>query len=251
MSNCSSRGSGSHTHGGSARSCSTPRSRWTSATTPRSSARSSPSGPAGGFREWVDGRPGPGAGDRRRRVPGHGIVRLLRERGLAVCSLSRKHHPHLQELGVDQVQGDVADSNVVRHAVEGCGTVFHTAAKAGLWGPVPEYRRANVQGTRNVVDACRSAGVPRLIYTSSPSVVFNGSDLAGTDSRAVFEPVRGRLSRDQGHRRAARPRGNSDKLATISIRPHLIWGPGDNNLLPRIIARARTDGSAASVGQTR
>ena len=73
-----------------------------------------------------------------------------------------------------------------RRAVEGCGAVFHTAAKAGLWGPEREYHRANVDGTRNIIDACRAAGVSRLIYTSSPSVVFNGSDLAGADESAPY-----------------------------------------------------------------
>jgi 2-alkyl-3-oxoalkanoate reductase len=181
---------------------------------------------------------------------GTGIVRLLRERGLAVRSLSRQDHPHLHELGVEQVQGDVADANVVTRAVEGCSTVFHTAAKAGLWGPVPEYRRANVQGTRNVVDACRTAGVPRLIYTSSPSVVFNGSDLAGADESA---PYSSRFEAAYPQTKAIAEQlvlaANSDGLATVSLRPHLIWGPGDNNLLPRIIARARS-GRLRRIGRT-
>jgi nucleoside-diphosphate-sugar epimerase len=171
---------------------------------------------------------------------GTAVSRLLRGRGLTVRSLSRTRHPHLDELGVEQIQGDVADPGVVARAVEGCGTVFHTAAKAGLWGPEHEYRRANVDGTRNVVHACRAAGVPRLIYTSSPSVVFNGCDLAGADESA---PYSSRFEAAYPETKAIAEQlvlaANSEELATVALRPHLIWGPGDNNLLPRIIARAR------------
>ncbi len=181
---------------------------------------------------------------------GTAVSRLLRRRGLAVRSLSRSLHPHLDELGVEQLRGDVADVEAVARAVEGCGAVFHTAAKAGLWGPEQEYRRANVEGTRNIVEACRGAGVSRLIYTSSPSVVFNGSDLAGADESA---PYPSRFDAAYPETKAIAEQlvlgANSAELATVSLRPHLIWGPGDNNLLPRIIARAR-GGRLRRIGRT-
>lgn len=172
---------------------------------------------------------------------GTGIIRLLHARGLPVRSLSRRHHPNLDELGVEQFAGDVSDASAVSRAVEGCQTVFHTAAKAGLWGPEDEYRRANVEGTSNIVEACLAAGAPRLVYTSSPSVVFNGQDLAGADESA---PYSSRFEAAYPETKAIAEQlvlaANSDRLATVSLRPHLIWGPGDNNLLPRIIARARS-----------
>jgi nucleoside-diphosphate-sugar epimerase len=172
---------------------------------------------------------------------GTAVSRLLRRRGLAVRSLSRTPHPHLDELGVEQVRGDVADAPAVARAVEGCGTVFHIAAKAGLWGPEREYRRANVDGTWNILEACRAAGVPRLVYTSSPSVVFNGEHLPGADESA---PYPSRFDAAYPETKAIAEQlvlaANSPALSTVSLRPHLIWGPGDNNLLPRIIARARS-----------
>jgi nucleoside-diphosphate-sugar epimerase len=181
---------------------------------------------------------------------GTAVSRLLRRRGLAVRSLSRSRHPHLDDLGVEQFRGDVADAGAVARAVEGCGAVFHIAAKAGLWGPEHEYRRANVDGTRNIVEACRAAGVSRLIYTSSPSVVFNGSDLAGADESA---PYPSRFDAAYPETKAIAEQlvltANSPRLATVSLRPHLIWGPGDNNLLPRIIARARS-GRLRRIGRT-
>jgi 2-alkyl-3-oxoalkanoate reductase len=172
---------------------------------------------------------------------GTALVRALRERGVTVRSLARREYPHLRELGVEQFQGDIADPAVVSRAVQGCDTVFHTAAKAGIWGPEREYFQANVEGTRNVIAACRAAGSRRIIYTSSPSVVFNGLDLEGVDESA---PYSSRFEAAYPKTKAIAEQtvleANSAELATVSLRPHLIWGPGDNNLLPRIITRARS-----------
>jgi len=171
---------------------------------------------------------------------GTALVRMLRERGLPVKSLARRYYRHLSELGAEQVQGDIADPRVVAAAVEGCKTVFHTAAKAGIWGPEQEYQKTNVEGTRNVIVACRPAGVERVIFTSSPSVVFNGRDLAGVDESAPYSSrFEAAYPRTKARAEQIVLEANGAELATVSIRPHLIWGPGDNNLLPRIIARAR------------
>src|SRR5262245_3594005 len=105
---------------------------------------------------------------------GGAVVHRLVARGDSVRSLSRATYPALGALGVEQHQGDLADPGAVRRAAEGCGVVFHVAAKAGLAGTYADYHAANVVGTENVLAACRSAGVRRLVYTSSPSVVFAG-----------------------------------------------------------------------------
>jgi len=171
---------------------------------------------------------------------GSAIVRMLHAKGQAVRSLTRRPYPELDALGVVQFLGDVADFAIVSRAVAGCLTVFHVAAKAGLWGTYPQYHNSNVVGTQNVIAACREHGVRRLIYTSSPSVVFAGHDLEGVDESVPYAK----------HYEAAYPAtkaiaeklvlaNNDSTLATVSLRPHLIWGPGDNNILPRIYARAR------------
>jgi nucleoside-diphosphate-sugar epimerase len=171
---------------------------------------------------------------------GTSVIKLLVQRGLAVRSLTRRFYPHLHELEVEQVQGDVADPRVVSLAVLGCQTVFHTAAKAGIWGSHQEYERINVEGTRNVIAACRAHGSRRMIYSSSPSVVFNGRDMKGADESAPYSK-RFEAAYPETKARAEQMvlGSNAASLATISLRPHLIWGPGDNNLLPRIVARAR------------
>ena len=173
---------------------------------------------------------------------GSAVVAMLRERGQPVRSLTRRRYPRLDELGAEQVLGDVADPAAVDRAAEGCEAVFHVAAKAGLWGPREEYYRSNVDGTRNVIDACRRRGIRKLVHTSSPSVVFHGTDLEGADESAPYPD----------HYEAAYPEtkaiaeklvlgANDGSLATVVLRPHLIWGPGDNNILPRIYARARAN----------
>jgi nucleoside-diphosphate-sugar epimerase len=172
---------------------------------------------------------------------GGAIVRLLRARGHTVRSLARGDYAALRDLGVETRQGDVADPKAVLSAVEGCDVVFHAAAKAGYWGRYADYEHSNVGGTQNVVSACRAHGVKRLVYTSSPSVVFNGRDMEGVDESA---PYATRFASPYAATKAEAERlvlgANDNTLATVALRPHLIWGPGDNHLIPRIIARART-----------
>lgn len=171
---------------------------------------------------------------------GGSIVRRLRARGDAVRSLSRGRYPDLDALGVTQHQGDVADAAAVDDAAAGCDIVFHVAAKAGVGGRYSEYHRANVTGTENVLAACRRQGVRRLVYTSSPSVVFDGRDLEGVDESAPYPAhYDAPYPRTKALAEQRVLRANGPDLATVSLRPHLIWGPADNHLIPRIISRAR------------
>jgi nucleoside-diphosphate-sugar epimerase len=172
---------------------------------------------------------------------GGAIVRLLVARGDRVRSLSRQRYPALDALGVEQIQGDIGSALTVARACEGRDVVFHVAAKAGLAGRYRDYYRTHVVGTRNVLDACKKLGVRRLVYTSSPSVVFDGRDMEGVDESVPY-PARYEAhyptTKAQAERlvRAAAGPG----LATVSLRPHLIWGPGDNHLVPRLLERARS-----------
>ena len=188
---------------------------------------------------------------------GLAIVKRLRARGDFVRSLSRGEHPELKTLDVDCVQGDIADADVVSKATGGCDVVFHVAAKAGVWGAYSDYHRANVVGTENVIAACLAQGVGKLVYTSSPSVVFDGRDEAGIDEsvpyparylahypktkaiaeRAVLKANGATLAGSEPG--DSRPLLKESVLSTVALRPHLIWGPGDNHLVPRLIERAR------------
>ena len=171
---------------------------------------------------------------------GGAIVRLLVARGDQVRSFSRGEYPELVRIGVTQFRGDLADREAVNLAAEGCDTIFHVAAKAGIWGRYPDYHLTNVTGTENVIAACIRNGVCRLVYTGSPSVVFDGSDVEGGDESLPY-PSRYEAHYPQTKAMAERLvlAANSPRLATVSLRPHLIWGPGDNHLVPRIIARGK------------
>ena len=182
---------------------------------------------------------------------GLAIVRRLVKQGTTVCSFSRQRHNQLDALDVEQRQGDLADEAAVSKAVAGCDVVFHVAAKPGIWGPYEDYHRTNFIGTRNVIAACREHGVSRLVYTSSPSVVFDGRDMEGVDESVPYPShfathyPRTKAAAEQLVRAA-----NDERLGTVSLRPHLIWGPGDNHLLPRLVARARA-GHLRRIGRAR
>ena len=169
------------------------------------------------------------------------IVRQLIERGDEVRSYSRGEYPELAQLGVEQFRGDLAEREALFHAAAGCDVVFHVAAKAGIWGSYQEFFRANVTGTENVIAACRVNGIQRFVYTSSPSVVFDGRDIEGRNESlpypAHFEAP---YPQTKAHAEQLILAADSPSLATVSLRPHLIWGPGDNHLVPRIVAKARS-----------
>ena len=170
---------------------------------------------------------------------GGAIVRQLLDNGEQVCSYSRKTYAELNKLGVEQIQGDLADTDAVKQACDGATVVFHVAAKAGVWGTFNAYYRANVTGTRNILAACKSGGVKRLIYTSSPSVVFDGNDMVRVDESQPYPSKfhahypKTKALAEQAVLTAAR-----DGLPAVALRPHLIWGPGDTHMAPRILARA-------------
>ncbi len=171
---------------------------------------------------------------------GSAIVRLLLARGDEVRSYSRNDYPELAQLGVEQVQGDLADQDGVVRATEGCDIVFHVAAKAGIWGRYAEYYSANVTGTDNVIAACRHHNIDRLVYTSSPSVVFDGRDVEGGNESLPYPAhFEANYPRSKALAEQKVLAANGPSLATVSLRPHLIWGPGDNHLVPRIIAKAK------------
>lgn len=173
---------------------------------------------------------------------GKNICLHLAGQGHEVISLSRKHYPELEKQQVKSVQVDLA---VLPDKLlpECCGAdaVFHTAAKVQMWGRYQDFYRSNVLGTRNIIELCRRLNIPKLIYTSSPSVVADGHDLNGVDESYPY-PQRYKSYYPQTKAMAEQEvlAANNTSLRTLALRPHLIWGPGDTNLVPTIIKRART-----------
>ena len=170
---------------------------------------------------------------------GSALSRFLLSQGLKVRGFARGSYPHLEEEGIEMIQGDLKDLDCVLKSVEGCQAVFHVAALAGAWGPYEQYYNTNVIGTQNIIDACLHHSVSKLIFTSSPSVVHHGTDLEGADesieypsSFSAYYPQ----TKAEAEQRVLQ--ANNNQLSTVALRPHLIWGPGDQHLIPRILDRA-------------
>lgn len=182
---------------------------------------------------------------------GLALTELLVARGYLVTTLQRGVYPELERLGVRVLRGDVADETAALSATAGQDCVFHVAAKAGSWGSWDDYYRANVLGSRSVISACLRAGVPKLVYTSSPSVVFNGRDMAGVDERVPY-PAHYEANYPATKAEAERAvlAANGPDLATVALRPHLVWGPRDPHFLPRLVA-ARRAGRLKRIGDGR
>ena len=168
-------------------------------------------------------------------VGGYVIERLL-ARGYAVRSIGRSSQPQLEAQGVEVVCGDLTDAPAVSAACEGVDAVFHVAARAGVWGSWESYYQPNVIGTRNVVAACQQQGVERLIYTSTPSVVFTGQPIRGGDESLPYgKNWLCHYAHTKAIAEAEALAANSESLKIVALRPHLIFGPGDPHLLPRVI----------------
>lgn len=173
---------------------------------------------------------------------GRYIVEQLVARGDQVRSISRKHYPELEQLGVECLQGDLQDASTAEAACADVDVVYHTAAVAGIWGPWQHYYGINAIATENVLAGCRRHGVPRLVFTSSPSVTFDGSDQKHVDESV---PYPDRFLCHYPHTKALAEQAvlqanAQDGLMTCALRPHLIWGPRDLHLIPRLLDRARS-----------
>ena len=173
---------------------------------------------------------------------GQALCRGLVERGHAVASFNRSRYAALDALGVRQVQGDLADHDAVIAAARGMDAIFHNAAKAGAWGSFESYHSANVVGTDNVVAACRVHGIGKLVYTSTPSVTHRATHPVEGGSADIVpygEDFKAPYATTKLIAEKAVLAANDAQLATVALRPRLIWGPGDNQLLPRLVQRAR------------
>ena len=167
---------------------------------------------------------------------GRATARALLDRGDEVTVLQRRP----ARLPCREVLGDVSDEEVVRRAVAGQDAVVHLAAKVDVVGRWADYARVNVEGTRTLVGRCLAAGVGRLVHVSSPSVAHAGRPLVGARAeRADPRLARGHYARSKAVAERLALRADAPGLAVVAMRPHLVWGPGDTQLVGRIVDRAR------------
>lgn len=179
---------------------------------------------------------------------GKAVVRLLLENNVKCRVIGRNRYPDIESLGVDCRVGDIRDRQAVIQASKGVDCVFHVAALAGIWGKWKTYYDINVIGTENVLEGCRKNGVPYLVYTSTPSVVFSQKDIAGKDeslpyaTRFLCHYARSKVLAEKRVLQAS-----NRQVKSCAIRPHLIWGPEDPHLVPRLI-ESGIKGKLAIVG---
>ncbi len=171
---------------------------------------------------------------------GKAIVRRLLHLGVETRVIGRHHYPEIEAAGGRCLVGDISRPGVMTEAASGVDIVFHVAALAGIWGPWQGYYRTNVVGTEQVLEGCRRNRVAMLVHTSTPSVVFDRADIRGGDERLGY--ARTPLCHYAKSKILAEKMvlaANSDELRTCALRPHLIFGPGDPHLLPRLLASGR------------
>lgn len=173
---------------------------------------------------------------------GQAICRELIVNGFRVRGLARGRYPQLQQLGVECLQASATDQTACDKACEGVDAVIHTAALAGVWGKTSDFENANVVATDNLLSASRRNRISAFVYTSSPSVTFDGAAQRNINEQAAY-PTRWLCDYPRtkaiAEQRVLATNGE-DSMSTCSLRPHLIWGVGDPHLIPRVIERCRT-----------
>jgi 2-alkyl-3-oxoalkanoate reductase len=169
---------------------------------------------------------------------GSGIAKALHDKKHDVTVIGRNSYPHLPK-PIKQFQGDIRDFDFLRKIIAGKDAIFHTAAFPGIWGRAEDFYSINVDGTRNIIKSCLLSGVAKLIFTSSPSVIYGNSSLEGVDETVPYpEDYLCEYPRTKALAEKLVIEANGQDLATVSLRPHLIWGPGDPHLIPRLLAKA-------------
>ena len=171
---------------------------------------------------------------------GYNLAKALKLEGYDVFNFSRSDHQKLVDIGVETIKGNLNNKSDVLKACKGINAVFHVASLVGMWGDYDDFHQTNVIGTENVISGCLENGIKKLVYTSSPSVVFGESDLCGVNESTPY-PSKFLCHYAQTKSMAEKLvlDANSIELSTVSLRPHLIFGPGDPHLFPRIVEKAK------------
>jgi nucleoside-diphosphate-sugar epimerase len=170
------------------------------------------------------------------------LIRRLAGEGWRVRALARSDAAaaKVSEAGAEPARGELDDAGSMRAAAEGAGVTFHAAAHLGEWGRRADFERANVQGTRNAIEASRAAGVRRFVHVGTEAALMAGEPLVNAtedaplrpDSKALYSATKAQA--EQVVRDAAR-----DGLETVVVRPRLVWGAGDTTILPNLVAAVR------------
>ncbi len=170
------------------------------------------------------------------------IKELIKNPSYLVTNFSRHSYSHLEEIGVPTIKGDLRLKEDVERALKyGFDAIFHVAALAGVWGKYQDYFEINYVGTKNLLESAKTFGIKKFIYTSTPSVVFNKGDLLGVDESVPYAThfLNAYSETKTMAEKLVLQMNDGNDFLTCAIRPHLIWGPGDPHLFPRIIQKGK------------
>ena len=172
---------------------------------------------------------------------GSEIATQLLHQDHSVIGFSRGSYPALEKQGVQWIRGDIRDTQAVNQACRNVDAIVHSAAVPGVWGSWDSYYQVNTVGTEHVIAAARAQAVKLLVYTSSPSVTFDGTNQANIPEDVPYPsswlchyPHSKALAEQ-----AVIAANGQDNLATCALRPHLIWGAKDPHLIPRLFERGK------------
>ncbi len=175
---------------------------------------------------------------------GHHIAKDLLDEGHEVINFSRRHTSEVEELGIRTHQGDLTNFQDIKDALTGIDAVFHVAGKVGMWGKKEDFERINIDGTKNLLRAMKEAGVKYLVYTSTPSVVFGKEEIKNGDESLAYPEI---YLNEYARTKSVAERlvleaneASSRQLLTTAIRPHLIYGERDKNIIPTLVERAKS-----------
>jgi nucleoside-diphosphate-sugar epimerase len=172
-----------------------------------------------------------------RGLLGSAVVRQIQKSGHECVVVQRTP---CQVPGIREFLDDLAAPTKSEQWIKGVEVVVHLAAKVGIVGSYQEFFDSNVLATRKLLEKAKKNGVQRFIYASSPSVAHTGDALIGAGAgKAEPARVRGSYSRTKALAEIDVLAAHSPNFSTMALRPHLVWGPGDTQLIERIVARAR------------
>jgi len=171
---------------------------------------------------------------------GKALIRLLQKEKIECAVVGRNVYPEFKALKIKCYQGDICDKDFILSTLKDFDVVFHVAALAGIWGKKEHFYNINVVGTENIIEASIKNNIPALVYTSTPSVVFSGDDILEGDEKLPYSTrFLCEYARTKAIAEEAALSADQAVLKTCAIRPHLIWGPGDPHLIPRLIERGK------------
>ena len=177
-----------------------------------------------------------------------GLASELLRRGDEVVCLQRRPAAFMGHQNAHEVLADICDADAVALAAKGCDAIIHGAARVGVVGSQKEFYDTNVLGTENILRAAEQQSISRLVFVSTPSVAHTGASLVGAPAgQAEIGRSRSYYAESKAIAERTVLNARNSQLAVVAIRPHLVWGPGDTQLVGRIVERAKS-GRLAVVG---